>query len=76
MVKGGERVAPRPLLLDGGDRERVAGLDRGDGALGRGLVAEVELVELLAVELGQPGREGRAGGVRELGLDGPVFLRP
>ena len=41
----------------------VAGLDRRLGAHGAGLVRQVELVELLAVQMGQPGGEGGARGV-------------
>ena len=68
----GGRVAGGGLRLDGRDGE-VAGLDRGDGAGGGGLVGEVELVELPAVEDGEAGIEGVAARGGEEGLDGPVL---
>ncbi len=44
-------------------------------AWARGLVAQVELGEPLALVLDQPGQEGIGAG-RDVGLDGPVFLGP
>ncbi len=52
-----------------------AGLDRLARSQGRGIVSEVELLELLAVVLDQPGQEGIGPG-GDLGLDGPVLLGP
>src|SRR5262249_48874218 len=49
--------------------------DRVDGGARRALVAEIELVELLAVEMGEARLEGLARGGAELRLDGPVFPR-
>src|SRR3972149_4060517 len=63
------------LALDVRDRERVAGHQAGHRRRGGGLGAEVELVELAAVEMGQAGAEGGAGGGLEFGINGPVFLR-
>src|SRR5262249_49079452 len=44
-----------------------------DGGARRALVAEVELVELLALEVGEARLEGLARGGAELGLDSPVL---
>src|SRR5690606_20295769 len=48
--------------------------DAGARVLGGLAVGDGELLELLAVELDQPGAEGLRG-MRALGLDGPVFAR-
>jgi hypothetical protein len=73
--EGRQRVAPRAFLFDRRDAVRIARRDRRDGALGGGLIAEVELVELLAVEMGEAAGEALAGRRTELAVDGPVFLR-
>ena len=68
------RVALDPAALDAEDAE-IAGFD---GFLRRSRlvgIVDVELVELLAVQMGQPGGERRASGRREMRLDRPVFAR-
>ncbi len=70
--EGGGRVALDPPLLDRNHGE-IAGLDRCLGAHGAGFVGQVELVELAAIEMGQPGAEGGTLGRLEAALDGPVF---
>ncbi len=68
--RGGRALAG--LLLDGGDLEGGL-LHGGAGGQGRGLVAQVELGELLVLVFDQAGQE-RLGAGRDIGLDGPVFL--
>ena len=67
------RVAARLLAFDLGDGEGgvADGLHR---AGGRGLVAEGQLIQLDAVEMGQLGDQGLVGGGAECGLYGPVFI--
>ena len=62
------------FALDGRDSEG-AGFDGGLGAVAEFCVVEVELVEALAIEVGEAGGEGGAGWGEEVGLDGPVFER-
>ena len=71
------RVAADLLLLDRArPRASRASISRTARARRR-LVAQRELVQPLAVELGQPRREGRAPRASsQQRLDGPVFLRP
>ena len=74
---GGEgrgRVTLGALLLDRGDGEPPA-LDEGLGVVRRGLVRQVELVELAPLEMGQARGEGGAGGGVEARLDCPVLAR-
>src|SRR3546814_10374602 len=52
----------------------LAGLDGGDRGLGGTRVAEVQAVELAAVELGEAGGERPALAGAEIGLDAPVLL--
>ena len=49
-------------LLDLVDEPAGLAFDRGNGILRRRLVGQVEPIELLAVEMGEPGREAGAGG--------------
>ena len=74
--RGDERRPGMPLdrfLLDLADRE-AARVDRIDGLLGRALLADRQLFELLAVQPDEPG--GEISRCRaEIGFDRPVFLR-
>ena len=72
-AEGRRRVAADLLLLDRVDHEVARG-DRLHRAPCRRLVAQRELVEPSAVELGEPGLEGSPLRVLEQGLHGPVFL--
>ena len=72
--EGRGRVAPRALLLDRGDGV-AARFRQCLGAVGRGGVGQVELLEPAAVQMRQPRGEGRAGRGLELRLQGPVFAR-
>ncbi len=69
------RVAPDALALDRSHGERT-GLDSRLGARGQFRVVEVELIELLAVQVGQPGSKGRALRRGEGCLHRPVLARP
>ena len=72
---GGERrrrVALDAFALDRTDGEG-AGFDGGLRRHGQGFVVQVELVEALAVQMGQAGGEGRVAGGEEQRLDRPVF---
>jgi len=74
--RGRERRLRMPAdlaMLELGDRIAGLGRDRGDGVLGQRLGVEVELVELMAVEMGQAGREGGARPGLERAFDRPVF---
>ena len=80
LLQGGcgerrRRVTAYPLLFHRSDRE-LPGLDRDLGQQRRRLVVQIELVEPLALEMGQARGEGRAGGGEEDGLNGPVFAIP
>ena len=72
--RGGEGrvgIALHRLTLDGGHGERRAGFHLGDRRLGIGFGRQVELVELLAVEMGQARGELGSVGSGEDRLDGP-----
>ena len=76
---GGERrlrVAARPLGLDVRHGEGPGRAELLAGPLRRRGVAQVEALELAAVQLGQAGGEGLSPRGFEAGLDGPVLLRP
>ena len=78
QCRGGERrrrVALDAAALDGADGEG-ASLDRGFGGQREGFVVEVELVEPLAVQMGQPRSERGAARGQEQRLDGPVLACP
>ena len=71
-MKGAAGLRVAGFELDRGDGE-VAGPDGGYGPGGGGLVGEVKLVELLAVEADETGLVDVAAGRGEKGLDGPVL---
>ena len=76
--RGGEgrrRVAADLLALDLLDLEGPGLLQPAGGRHGAGLVAEVELFELLALQVAQPRGEERAGPVGQLDVDGPELPR-
>ena len=70
------RVAARPLGLDARHGEGPGRAELLAGPLRRRGVAQVEALELAAVQLGQAGGEGLPPGGFEAGLDGPVLARP
>src|SRR5262245_61519471 len=63
------------LALDLGDLERRTGAHLVRGGVGGRLISKVELVELLAVDVGQARGEMAAVRRGEVGLDRPVFAR-
>src|SRR5579883_3143484 len=68
-------MAPRLLLLDRGNGPAPLPQDfLGGGVRGR-LIGQIELVEALAVEMGEASHEALARLSRELDLDRPVFPR-
>ncbi len=71
--KGRERVAADLPAVDLGDRKARCSQDRVCGRPRLGLAVEIEALEALAVEVGQPRRKGLAGFCLELDFDGPVF---
>ena len=72
--EGGRRIALDPLGLDRGDAV-AAGVDECGRLLGRSLVAERVLAELLAVEGSEAGHHALAPGRVEIDLDRPVLAR-
>ena len=72
-LEGRRGIAPYRTGLDAGNREALR-LDRSDRAAGVGLVGQRHFLDLLAVQLDQPGREGAAGR-GQFGVDAPIFLR-
>ena len=71
-----EGIALNVLALDLADLKAAGAFQKGFGALGRGLVGQIEALELLAVQDGQPRLEEGARNGLEGDVDGPVFLRP
>ena len=72
--EGGRRVALDLAPLHRGDG-KLAGLHRGLGGQRQRLVVQVELLQLAAVQVGQPCRERRSRRRREVGEHGPVLAR-
>ena len=68
-----KRVAPDLAMLDRGHVEAIGGQNAIGGGARLRFAVEVEAVELLAVEMRQPGGEAVARLGLELDLDGPVF---
>ena len=70
-----ERVAADLPAVDFGDRKARGAQDRVGGGARLGLAVEIEAIEPLAVEMGEPRGEGLACLGLELDLDRPVFAR-